>query len=233
MAGVSRRPAAGDCGRVGPEAFTAKARRRHGAGEKGPAENDLAERKAAVVGGHGVVRQHLEAGCVQSVERPLHEPRILEDPTGEAHGGSRAPVPEEDARFHDHPRNRGVKAGRHAAGRLARLDIGYDRPHQRPRVDRDRPVDRCVRGQQVGSACRGEILRGSECLEIQRGLGLVINRLPHARQRGHGVEQSPHARGVGAGELPVELPCEDVAVAGGSGTDRRDRVVPGEAGVAE
>jgi len=33
--------------------------------------------------------------------------------------------------------------------------------------------------------------------------------------------------------LPVELPCEDVAVAGGSDADRRDRVVPGEAGMAE
>lgn len=63
--------------------------------ESRPAENRLAEREAAIIGGHGVVDEHLESGGVQGVERPLDEQRILKHAASEPHDVSRSTATEQ------------------------------------------------------------------------------------------------------------------------------------------
>jgi hypothetical protein len=98
----------------------------------------LAEGEAAVVGGHPLVQEYVEAGCMKGRHRQPHEPRVLKDPAGEPNRADPRSAPQSLAQVHDRRRDARMKAARDQRGTTPRLNVLHDARYRRPPVDAQR-----------------------------------------------------------------------------------------------
>jgi hypothetical protein len=168
------------------------------------------------------MHEHLEARLVQFADRHLQDQRVLKHAAGQPDRPASPPLPQPRADIHDHPCDRRVEPCRDPIRRHARKHIDDDRPHDRlpPDPQRFGIVDRkCIRTAIVRRSRR-------QRLETHGRLGLVGDRLFHAGQRSHGIEQPAHAARGDAVDIFRELLAKHASLHVGSGPHGREPAVP-------
>ena len=167
---------------------------RRDCGSSSRADEDLAERDAAVVGRHLPVAQHGEAASASCCTRADEQQRVVEHAAGRARpcrGRSRSRHALGQVERPARPRPAWNRAATSAGRRPARTSSD-DRARPRAASATDRR-----RGRRAGRTryAAGASRRRGRRLQLDRRLGLVVDDVPHAGQRGDRVEEPAHARG--------------------------------------